>query len=103
MKRLLQIKDVLYFHDWKVGLADSRAHLSPPVLFSGQKSLDVCVATAKSMYRAISNAFVLNCELFTQCSHDLDNNSSHRVALVFVDILLQNNLAAERPLDLSIG
>jgi hypothetical protein len=37
MKKLLQIRRSV-FHDWKVELTDSRAHLSPPVLFSGQKS-----------------------------------------------------------------
>lgn len=66
--------------------------------------MDVWVTTAKTMCRAISNAFVLDCELFTECSHaDLDNNSSHRIALVLVDVLLPEQLAAERPLDLSIG
>src|SRR5216684_2211008 len=73
-------------------MTDSRAQLSPPVLFSGQKSGGRLGCTAKSICRAISNAFVLNCELFTECSHDdLDNTFSRRVALIFVDTLLQNS------------
>ena len=50
------------------------------------------LVTVKTKCRAISNAVVLNCELFTGCSHaHLDNNSFHRVALIFVDVLLQHN------------
>jgi hypothetical protein len=48
--------------------------------------------TAKNMYRAILNAFVLNCELFTDWYHaDLDNNLFHPVALICIDVLLKYN------------
>jgi hypothetical protein len=30
---------ILNFFRWKIGLADGRAHVSPPVLFSGEKKL----------------------------------------------------------------
>lgn len=47
--------------------------------------------TVKTTFRAISTAVVLNCELFTACSHALlDNNFFHRVALIFVDVRLQH-------------
>jgi len=40
----------------------------------------------------MSNAVVLNCELFTGGSHALiDNNSFPRAALTFVDVRLQRH------------
>jgi hypothetical protein len=46
------------------------------------------LVTFKTKCRAVSNTVVLNCELFTECYQaHLDNNSFHRVALIFVDVL----------------
>jgi hypothetical protein len=63
-----------------------------PYCSQEKKVVKLCLVNVKTTCRAISNAVVLNCEVFTGCSYaHLDNNSFHRVALIFVDVLLQHN------------
>jgi ribosomal protein S14 len=58
----------------------------------GKNPVKLCLVTVKTTRRAIANAVALNYESFTRRSHaHLDNNSFHRVALIFVDVLLQHN------------
>jgi hypothetical protein len=53
------------------------------------RSIAVIVKTTR---RAIADAVVLNWESFTKCSRaHFDDNSSHRTALVFVEVLLRNS------------
>jgi len=62
------------------------------IVLRGKKAVKLCIVAVKTMCRAIADAVVLNCESFTRCSHaHLDNNSFHKVALIFVDVLLQRN------------
>ena len=54
--------------------------------------MKLCIVVVKTTCRAIAEAVVLICESFTRCSHaHLDNNSFHRIAQTFVDVLLQHN------------
>ena len=74
------------------------------IVLRGKKAVKLCLVTAKTKCRAISNAVVLNCELFTGCHHArLDNNLFYLVALIFVDSPSPIQLIATMPLDLLIG
>jgi hypothetical protein len=53
------------------------------IVLRPKKAVKVWLATTKSTRRAISHAFVLYRELFTELSHtDLDNKFTDRIALI---------------------
>jgi hypothetical protein len=62
------------------------------IVLRGKKAVKLCLVTVNTRRRAMANAVAFNYESFTRCSHaHLDNNSFCRVALIFVDVLLQHN------------
>ena len=54
--------------------------------------MKLSLAIVNATFTAIAHAVVLNCESFTRRSRQhFGNNSFHRFALIFVEVLLQHN------------
>ena len=67
-------------------------HVTTRIVLRVKKVVRLSAISVKTKCRAIANAVVLHYESFTSFSHPrIDNNFFHRVALVFVDVLLQHN------------
>src|SRR5260370_30962953 len=75
-----------------MGCRIAREHGVTTRIVLSSKFLRLALRPRKPWTERSQNAFVLNCELFTDCSRaDLDNNSFRRAALIFDHALLQNN------------
>ena len=62
------------------------------IVLRKKKAVRLCTVGVKTRCRAMADVVLLNCESFTRCSHPhFDNNSFHRVALIFVGVLLRHN------------
>ncbi len=74
------------------GLSDRKEHRVTTRIVLSSKFLRFALDRENHGTERSQNAFVLNCELFTDCSGaDLNNNFFPRVALIFVHGLLLNN------------